>query len=71
MQQDHCVHFNIFHHCLEWNIARIIWIAWHKNIKNKNCFFNTLSKDVVKLILTFVGKQFIPQEVAHKNYLKF
>ena len=39
----------------KWNIERIIWIAFYKNDKNDKCFIDTLPKDVVLYILTFLS----------------
>ena len=40
---------------LNWMFVRIIWIGFLKNDNNNTCLVNLLPKDVVKLILTFVG----------------
>ena len=36
---------------IDWNIARLVWIAYYKNDQNEQCFWNMLGKDVIKLIL--------------------
>ena len=38
----------------EWKYERLIWIAFEKNRKNKNCLLPQLPKDVIKIILTFL-----------------
>ena len=43
------------HDYLDWIFVRVIWIGFHKNTTNKDCLMDSLPKDVVKLILTFVG----------------
>jgi len=42
---------------LQWKRERIVWIGLDKNEKNQKCFFNSVGKDVVKLILTFLRFQ--------------
>ena len=37
----------------QWNIERLIWIAFYKNIDNKDCLFATLPKDLTKIIIRF------------------
>ena len=48
-------YFNVFTNYVEWKIVRLFWIAYHKNIDNKQCLFDGLGKDVIKLIITFLG----------------
>ena len=55
MQQTNCKYLNIFTHCIEWKIARIIWIGFYKNDKNDDCFIPILGKDIVHFILKFLG----------------
>ena len=39
---------------INWDIERIIWIAFYKNEKNKKCVIQLLPKDVVKSILALI-----------------
>ena len=41
----------------DWNHERLIWIAFHKNDYNKQCFLNTVGKDVIRYILSFLRFQ--------------
>lgn len=47
--------FDIHVDYVEWNVARIIWIAFYKNRHNSNCFIGQLPKDLIKSILDLVG----------------
>ena len=53
--------FTIFVHYIEWRQERLIWIAFLKNEKNKDCLFGTLPKDIVNHVLLFVG----PRRTLH------
>ena len=50
---------------MDWKIERLIWIAYIKHNYNKNdknanvCHLARLSKDVVKLVLSFLEPHFI------------
>ena len=39
---------------IEWNIERIIWIAFYQNKDNKKCLIQLLPKDIVKKILALL-----------------
>ena len=39
----------------KWDIERIIWIGFYKNDKNDNCLIDTLPKDTVQHILSFLS----------------
>lgn len=45
----------IYTNYIDWDIARLIWIAFYKNSENKNCFIHSLPKDIVFLVFDFVG----------------
>ena len=47
--------FKIYVHYVEWSQTRLIWIAFYKNQKNKQCLIPKLPKAVVKNILGFAG----------------
>ena len=38
----------------EWELERIIWIGYLKNMANKHCYFQLLSKNVVQLIISWI-----------------
>ena len=42
---------------LPWNIERVIWIAYKKNIDNHQCLIPTLSKDIVWFLLSYLRSQ--------------
>ena len=54
-------HLNIYieYKCLESKIERIIWIGFYKNKENNKCLIQTLPKDLIISILSFLGKQSI------------
>ena len=39
----------------KWNIERIIWIAFYKNDENDKCLIDTLPKDIVEYVLSFLS----------------
>ena len=43
---------------LEWRIERLVWIGYWKNDENEQCLLNHLSKDVIMLMLAFVGTKY-------------
>ena len=48
--------FNILLCGFKWEIIRIIWIGFYKNDNNNDkCFIATLSKDLIKHIIKFIG----------------
>ena len=47
--------FDIYTDCIEWNVERLIWIAFY----NKDCLFARLSKDLIKYITCLVGRSVI------------
>ena len=57
-------YFDIFTRNLKWDIARLIWIGFHKNANNKDCFIASLPKDIVCHLLHFVGRK-IPQSLRY------
>lgn len=57
MQDANYCLINIYKDYLEWNVARIIWIAFYKNEKNKQCLIGILPKDIVICILNMLGRQ--------------
>ena len=58
---------------IDWNIERLIWIGYYKNLKDKNiddqkdqgiynvkeCEFGQIPKDVIKSVLSFIRRQFL------------
>ena len=40
---------------LDWQIIRLIWIAFYKNQSNNDCLIDTLPKDVINYIIQFIG----------------
>ena len=44
---------NFGENCI-WQFERIVWIGFHKNKKNNNCFFRLLSKPSIVNILSFL-----------------
>ena len=48
--------FDIIKHYIEWNAARLIWIAFYKNNKNDKCFIKQLPKDLIIYILNLLGR---------------
>ena len=53
--------FDIYADSIEWNIERIIWIAFHKNVNNKHCLFAKLPKDLVRKIIRLIGTGMIDE----------
>ena len=47
-------YFNIYNR-LAWNIERLIWIAYFKNINNKYCLIDGLPKDIIKYIIQLLS----------------
>ena len=39
---------------IRWKHERIIWIGFHKNDENNQCFWNTMPKVIVQLIIKFL-----------------
>ena len=62
--------FDIYKHYVEWDVARIIWIAFYKNVKNDKCFINTLPKDLVKYIFTLLGGIYDSNKLKHMPHIK-
>ena len=48
--------FDIYKHYIEWNVERLIWIAFYKNDKNDKCLIKQLSKDLIIYILQLLGR---------------
>ena len=40
---------------LEWEIERLLWIAFYQNTQNDKCFFPSIPKDILKKIIAFLG----------------
>ena len=38
-----------------WNICRLLWIGYHKNLQNKKCYIALLPKEVIQYISLFLG----------------
>ena len=47
--------FDVLVHYITWDVARIIWIGFHKNGNNDSCLIDLLPKDVLKHALNFLG----------------
>lgn len=49
--------FDLFSYCgfIEWNIVRLIWIAFLKNDDNDKCMIRLLPKDIVNHVIKFLG----------------
>ena len=47
--------FDIYTHCIEWNVFRLIWIGFYKNENNEKCFIPSIPKDVLIHIMSFLG----------------
>ena len=41
--------YNLWH----WNLCRLLWIGYHKNIDSNDCYFAQLPEDVIKHICSF------------------
>ena len=62
--EKYCV-FDIYVHYVEAIIERIIWIAFYKNDKNNSCLIKNLPKDIIKYILTLLGKKWMVGDRPH------
>ena len=49
------VHISLGNRRVNWNIERLFWIGYQKNIKNAKCLIPQLPKDILKKILAFVA----------------
>ena len=55
MQNKNCAFMEISANQLQWEIERLVWIAFYHNEKNEKCFISTLPKDIIKnYILNFL-----------------
>ena len=51
-----CAYFKVFWDILDWNIVRLIWIGFYKNVENQDCVISKLPKDIIThYIFKFVG----------------
>ena len=50
-----CFVFDFCLHYLSWEVARIVWIGFEKNVNNDKCLLNLLSKDLIKHVLSLLG----------------
>ena len=48
--------FDIFVYYVEWSVTRIVWIGFYHNVDNDKCYIDRLPKDVVKYILSLLGR---------------
>ena len=62
--------FDVYLHYIEWNIARIIWIGFHKNENNDTCLIQQLPKDLVKYILSLLGRVLASNDASITPYIK-
>ena len=68
-KDKHCV-IDIYIHYIEWEIARLIWIAFYKEENNDKCLIANLPKDLIKYILNLLGRIIYEPEIAARNYIK-
>ena len=56
---QHCQYFklNVYNRDSRWGRERILWIGFYQNNNNDQCLTKILPKDVLKYILSFIGKQ--------------
>ena len=47
--------FDMKGYCVSWKQIRLIWIGYHKNNNNNDCFISLLPKDIVKKIIDIAG----------------
>ena len=60
--------FDVYIYYIEWDVERIIWIAFYKNNENNQCFVHQLPKDLIKHVLKFLGKISVPNNPRGNNY---
>ena len=73
MENKNCGYFNVFCDMLQWKLARLIWIAFYKNEKNKKCFIATLPKAIItNYIFQFIGydDQSIKEKTKENAFIK-
>ena len=68
MQENKYSHFVVFSGCIEWKIVRLIWIGFYNNENNDKCLIKTLPKDIIKLVVSFLGR--VVDEIASESMLK-
>ena len=69
IQNYNCFHFNLINYFIEWRIEKLLWIAFEKNNKNNDCFFDLLPKAVIKYILTFLNhNSTFKNDISFKKY---
>ena len=54
----------------EWNYQRLIWIGYHKNDDNDECFFNGMPKDIIQMILALLKTPLSVWQCAKYDDLK-
>ena len=42
-------------HLTTWSVIRLIWIGFYKNQDNDKCLIDTLPKDIVNCVITFLN----------------
>ena len=62
--------FDVYINYIEWDIARIIWIAFYKNDKNEKCLISQLPKDLVKFVLGLLGRVVSRSNTNDRAYIK-
>ena len=65
LQQNNICCLDILRYYLEWKVERLFWIGLYKNSDNSKCKIDSLGKDVVNYLLTFVANKRI---ISDKNY---
>ena len=51
-------YFEVYRNTIDWNIVRLIWIAYFKNDEknnNKECHFYKLPKDIINHVIKYLG----------------
>ena len=70
LQKEKRFIFDVYVHYIEWDVARLIWIAFYKNEKNKQCFIRKLPKDLVKYILSLLGRALRDNHASVRPFIK-
>ena len=57
----------IFDREMDWKTIRLIWIAFHKNELNEECFLSKLPKDLIKYVIVLIGNVENDENMASKR----
>ena len=41
------------YYVLDWEMERVIWIGYLKNVQNEKCLLSTMPKDIVRKVLSY------------------